>query len=331
MARNYSRPPMSDQQPTPTPRPSLISLGERQIQILEFAANGEQIRRRAFAKRFNLAPTTVYDNLQALCEKELMQKGEGLGGAYTITQKGIEWLKSYKNHGSGSRQGAYRGAVANLSQHALRFEMCVKDRSFFNVADLNKLGTVSVPVDMQNWSYHRVQIGECELRVFTNKIVLYMEEFVDKTVDATQLKAINRALEIAQEMKKIGLVVQGIKLDAAHWARVNSILADALISHLGKYWYQCADGSKFWIDFSGNQLEDETDSNVLRSRVDSFIEDLPKSKAVFSDVDATIIDVKGMKEVMAMMLAHDVNLVRMQNGTFNQVPKDQKNVRDYFG
>lgn len=343
MARTYNRPHTSDPQADPTD----LTLNENEQTILGFAYEQYQIqktgkgfiplRRRTLyrillSNKQRIALTTIGDNLKRLKMRGLLVESKFTKGLYSITEEGEKAIDALRS-GSLPTRSAYRGAASNLSQHSTMFRLHVKTKEFFHPSDLSKLGEVGTPVKMQGWDYYDVKIGEETIRILPNEVLLYVREVYDVNVESTQLTAINKAVEIATKLKTIGLICDGIELKKAHWARVGSLLADILVKHLGKYWYQLGDGTAFWIDFSGNTLEDETDNSKLRGRMDQMIASMQNTNSDWRDVDRVVTDIEGLKEVAHLTLAASQNQLRMQMGvsTPKPLPPSQKDVWSYFG
>lgn len=316
-----------------------ISLGREERKILREYLSPEKIptSMRGRAQYFGVPRSTLYDIMKRLISKKLLVQ-DGKTQRLGVTQLGRKILGETP---VGSRQAACLGPRQNLSQHFIRFELYIKDRSFFRPEDLNKIGEVRDPVPMKGWQYYQVFVDGDEIRVFPNTITIYVGEVMGSHVDETQLRALDRAANLAVLLEKVGLHVYGMKLDASHYERVGSILGDALLKNLGKYYYELPDKRAFWVDFSGDKINDESNDPMLRARVDQWIESLSSTTSDMRDVDklrditgAVVTDIDGLKKVAHMTLAASQNLVRLQiplTAYPQPLPKTQAKIGDYIG
>jgi predicted transcriptional regulator len=337
MSNNTTRHSDSDSVQKSTYSHTLVSLGTQERKVLKVYLDSLRPRsKRQLAPYLNIPRSTLYDILRRLSDKGLLTKQ--IGGTYDITPKGKAILGIQTD--VDCRDAACRGRD-NLSQHNIRFKLNIKERGYFHLDDLSKLGDVQTPVKMQGWEWHRVLVDGNEIRVFPNEVLLYISEVIASDVEHTQLLAMNKAIDLALQLEKIGLVCDGMKLDSSHYERLGSLLADVLVKKLGKYYYQLPDGKAFWIDFSGETFNDESNDAKLRERLDNFVQDLPYSKSNFSDVDnlvknadVVITDIDGLKKVAHLTLAASQNMLRMQvpQSAYPQpIPKSQRTVSDYVG
>lgn len=265
-----------------TDRPPLISCGTGELSILEFMSlNAKKpFNRRAFAKKFNLSPSTVYDRLLRLVAKEFVKKEST--GVYVITEKGRNYALTQKEGGRIVSGGmSVRG---NYSQHSNRFVCDISDRSKFVAGSLCKLGAYE-ELKMQNWSYLRLNNSDAVVTINPKQVVIYVEEIVSNNNEDAMRRTFDVAVKYVSDLRKLGLVLPSIRLEVSHYARMESVLSDLLVKRLGRYELTLKTGESFWVDFSGNKLEDETDSQLLRSRLDDFLNDLTESNSLLSDVD----------------------------------------------
>lgn len=332
MARNKHRPPTMKKARKPSPRPPVVSCGKTERTLLEYFAHKKQInetfKRRTAARDLHWHPTTTSDRLKKLVTAGLLDK-VGIG-TYVLTDTGKAFLQ-----GTDAHHGACRTSSPSvhdkISMHAIKYDLNVSSRKFFKWSALESLGTVT-PVPMKGWVYYKVEIPEGTLWIFPHKVTLNVNEVVSPDVELSLMRALNTAVDVTKRLEKVGIFSEGLHLDNAHYARIQSVLASALTQKLGRYQYKLEDGSSYWIDFSSEQIEGETDSAALRQRVDQFIEDLPKSTHVLSDMQAIETDIQGLKEVAHMILMHDANIIRIrqeQQQSMMQQPTQSRG--DYIG
>ena len=289
MARKYNRPPLTKKGQKTTDRPPLVSCGAGELSILvSMSMNPKKpFNRRGFASKNNLSPSTVYDRLKRLVSKGLVDRVSF--GVYLITDKGQAYSEAQKKGGRIVSGGMSKKSF--ISQHSNRFVLDIVDRNKFEIGSLCKLGSYEI-VKMQNWSYAKVSNSDAVVTVNPKQVVIYVEEIVAGTVRDSCFKTFDVAVKYARKLRDLGLKIPSIRLEVAHYAKVQSVLSEVLVKRLGRYELNLDDGSKFWIDFSGDNLEDETDSVKLRERLDEVLNDLSDSGSVFSDVDK-------LKEIVA--------------------------------
>lgn len=322
---------MSEKRQNPTDRPPFISFGKKERQLLECVNKyGKDFRRRAFSNgaygNSKVAPTTAYDGLKRLESKGLIEK---LGlGVYSITEKGKDALGN-QNKGSEGRRKACRGRE-NISMHKIKFTLNIKNTDFVDFDKLDQVGDVDEPVQMQNWFYYRLRVNNATLRLYPNKIVGEMTELVGDDVEKLLIEAMDEIAVIGDKFSKIGLFCDTITLDKSEFAEVESVLGNMLVKRAGKYRHVLDNGHVFWIDFSGDNVEHETDDPKLASRLGNFLDDLKDSNSLLSDVDTVVGDIDELKKLAQMMLQHDLLQIKMQK--LNQAQNTFSSEKgDYFG
>jgi len=293
---------------------------------LKFLLTGEKLVRKRWAKLNNYSPSTVKDALDRLVSKGLVDNP--YLGMWLITDMGKRVVNE-SNVGVEGRQEVYRGRDS-FSLHRLQFLFKEKTRSFYDPDSLDKLGSKLKTVYLHNWSYERVKIDDSELRIYPTKIMLLMSEVTCSDVESGLMIAFEKALNIASSLKSIGLIIEGVSLNKSEFALLEPVFNDMLGKKLGKYQYTLDDGTSFWIDFSGGNLESETNNAKLASRFGDVLDDLPFSKSTFSDVDLIQTDVDGLKKVAHMNLMYQVNEIRKMQLLHSDIPKEQTKMGDYF-
>jgi hypothetical protein len=320
--------PMSREKTTPKTHnpPPLISCGNKELQLLEYMRT-HTFKRRTYSATFNLNPSSVYDTLKRLIKKGLVTK-KGLG-IYELTEYGKVGFPQEIKVGKNPQWGC-RGREFSL--HSVFYELHIANRSFFYWEDLQKLGSVK-NVKMQNWDYYQVEGEGFKFYVYPQKVAVYLDEVREKNLDVALWRSLDKLIKLSLDLEKIGIYCDKIILEKAHFAKVESILASVLIKKLGRYELILPDKRKFWIDFSGNTLEDETDSIRLRERLDKFLIDLEKSESLLSDLDKVKEDLKYIEKAThnQMMTAFFMLQIKQIENKRELIPKEQKGIKEYFG
>jgi hypothetical protein len=157
-------------------------------------------------------------------------------------------------------------------------------------------------------------------------ITISIHDIVTEDTDTAQFQAFSLAMNYMKRLRNIGLKGDSMRLDAAHYARVESILANALCNIDDRYFLELDDKSKFWIDCSGGKLEDETNNLLARERIDETLRYIMQH-------DVNLDDISKLKEVMGlvvkahtMMITSQLPLIRNDEIKTNDVLRP-----DYFG
>lgn len=290
-AQISSRPPTTKNDPMSTARPTFISCGKREQQLLRFIMdlNGHRFSRRGFSRYYNLPPSTVKDNIDSLIRKGLLE--HPYVGQVVLTELGKSALDFFAG-GVGTRRRECRSG--QISQHYTRFECPIISSKFteFSIPALHP--TKWKPVKLTNFTQYILYYEDVTVIINKKSLVFRIQDCVSDDQEEGFLDSFQTAVRYAERFSRY-FEIDRMQLTAGHWARTNSLLAEFLKKIDERYFLELSDGKKLWIDLSDGKLEDETDDQDTRQRLDTFLDDMLKSDSLISDVDK-------MKDVMAMMI-----------------------------
>lgn len=251
----------------------LVSLGEERFNIKEFS------RHSGFPR------STIYDALSRLIKYELVVS---TFFSHEITEKGKILLEAQERGVSeGSRRECRK--PDNLSTHYHRFRLPIQDRKTFdtylNHEKEKRLAPLSwKKIKLINWYQEIIKFSDADIIINPHQVVIRLFDVVTEDVESSDFECFSRAIEYTKKLLDVGLVTEGIMLESAHWARVESTLSDFLFEKVDSHYFiDLGDGRKFWIDHSQGR-EDETNDKAFREKVDHFFDELNKSEHSFSDV-----------------------------------------------
>lgn len=300
---------------------SFISCGTFERQLLNHLSKiTSRFNLSAYAKANKVDRRKVYHKLHILEAKNLVKN---FGGDWQITKEGTAFFS--EKGGVQHARGGCAEISQNLSMHHIDFKM--QNVTFPNdlISAIEELKPEKTKViNLRSWKQHILYFENCTIVVNTKTIILKIPEIVKANVEDCVVEAIEQSLEIVEKLKSVGISAEGYFLENEHWARVNSWLAESLTKSIGNgYEIQFKDGSKFWIDKSPvdgiDNIEDETDNEAKRQRLDLFLEDMFECEAKMSDI----------KE-----LTKSVNLLlklELMKRDFSAVPGIEKKEVNYFG
>lgn len=301
-----------------------VSVGPRELQILRYITNsaGQVFNKRKCARDLSIPRSTVYDILDRLQAKGLIKIDQH---KIQVTSQGsscIEYRPSKHTRKDPDNP------TENLSMHYTRYKFKIKNQARFRPDRLKELqpnGTDSNT--MTNWTQYFAYFDDATIIVNTNHIIIRVRDILSSDAEKAHYKSFRIAIQYIQRLKGIGIIGEGIQLERAHYARVQSYLSEFLLRVDERYYLDLGDGHMFWVDNSPTpkhpegKKEDETDSLEYRSRLDEFMQDLNYSESSMTDVDK-------MKEVMSMFIRLEY---MKQTGSHHMVPQPDLERPDYFG
>lgn len=310
----------------PTHTHSLVSVGKVERQILGYLVEtkGKRFNIKLFSRVSSVPRSSVYDAIDSLLRKGLISKPHY--GNYVITQKGEHSLELLSGNTKSVRGECRDSGVSNLSTHYLKFKVNIVDRTNFLPSRLNELLPLrSGENKLSNLHQYFLYFGDATLIINPKIVILRVHDIVSDDTDESQIKSLSIAIDYVQKLGGIGLVLDSLVLEDAHYARINSLLSDYLERVDDRYFLDLGQGKKLWIDHSGGKREDETNDLLLRKRLDEFLDDALKSDALISDLDK-------MREVVGTLVK-----LRLLDSKLS-LPKpdslvddDDPSLRNYFG
>jgi len=305
---NNSRHPTDRHPPKPThPDPS-ISCGKRERQVLLYlnSLSGRFNIKASFGK-LGIPKSSVYEVLYRLKSKGLINSELG---NHKINERGKIYLKTHNMVSEGVSESSVGGVgnspKCNLSTHYHKFRFIISDRTKFRIESLNRLNPKNVK-ENKLLNLHQViaTFEDATLVINPKQVILNLFDIITKDVSDSEISCLNRALEYEKKIRTVGLITHGIMLEEGHWARIESNLSDFLYNKVDKrYFLELDNGSKFWIDKSTGVLEDETDSKLVRERVDRFLNQIATN-------DINLEDLNSIKESLGLITK--LEIVRLQH------------------
>ncbi len=306
---------------SPTPRPPLISLGKREIALLVYLKNTSQERfnMRNYSTTFNIARSTVRDALDRLEKRGYVEHTDY--GDWRITEKGLNH-ESIAKCGVGSPRWECRGG-ASLSQHYTTFFLPLTQKVSINQEILAKLNPERHhKIKLMNHEQEFLYFSDATIKFTPHKIIIRIHDITAGDVEETSFESMSKAMKYTQMLDAAGIKCEGMQLQSAHYARMNSLLGEFLSKIDDRYFLDLGDGKKFWIDKSTGEIEDETNSEDVRSRLDEFMQDMLKSGSKMSDIEK-------MKEVLGLIVQMKVLDFQQQRSAAVQNTSIER--PDYFG
>ena len=179
--------------------------------------------------------------------------------------------------------------TTNLSTHFLKYKIPIEDKSFYSesrIAELNPINFRSIEIPNQRITY--IYFEDATIIIHPKQMIIRIHDIIDEETEEAHLKAFNKACNYLEKLNSIGLKGERIELETTHWARVKSILSDVLKKVDEHYFVDLGQGRKFWIDYSKDKQEDETNDLEARNKIDKLMIDVVNSDHSFSDIDKII-------------------------------------------
>lgn len=297
----------------PTDTPPMISYGTKEKKILMYLKKNKTFYSiKAFARKLNIARSTLYDALNRLKSNNLIETdGDNINPAwYTskITNIGLSILEQ-QNRGVGSvRKGCRAGKV---STHWVKYDCIIKNRPKDIVKTFKKLNYNDHKANvLPNMTEHIFYFDNATISVFLKKCKIRIHEVISSDFEQCAYETFCDAVKYVDLLNKHGLRLEGMRTENSHYAQPNSVIADMLEKKFGKYYYQLSDGSYFWIDHSEtddkDNVEHETDNIKLASRFEDFLETLPDTNSTFKEVDIMQTELDKLKEITTNLVKLEV-------------------------
>ncbi len=273
-----------------TDRLPIISFGTRENKLLLYFYNNRgQFNVRRYSINNNLSRSTLYDVLSRLIAKGLVKHPSM--GSYYISGKGIEFVES-KNQNLDKKVSKRLplgvSETNTLSTHYTRYILPIKSLKKFSENYLKNLNPLRYKtIQLPNMKQHLIYFEDATIIISLRQIAIRIHDILADDTEEAHFQLLSKALKFEELIRKeLQIETEGIYLEQSHYARVNSILADSLKKIDEHYFIEFKDGTKFWIDQSPpNKIEDETNSQEVRKKVDNFMQDLVASNSKFSDID----------------------------------------------
>lgn len=284
-----------------------IASGERRLLRYLYKINNERFNVRDYSIHVAKIPrSTVYDYLNKLerygfVKKELANN--------KITEKGMILLQSSENEGVGGSRTVCR-EKEKLSTHFHKFKLPISDKRNFNNSRIKELNAEDVKENkLHNLHQTIIYFSDATIVINPKQLIINLYDIISDNVEDSDLESLNRAIEYAKKLMKIGIVTEGILVEEGHWARVDSILSEMLYERIdNKYLLDLGDGKKFWIDHSLGKKEDETNDKVVRERVDKFLTEISNNDVSLLDIDKITKSLGFISKLESTRLLNEIDL-----------------------
>ena len=265
---------------------SSISIGNKERKLLQYLSENkkERFNIKNYSRVSKIPRSSVYDILTRLIKKGLIVKPYPYN--HTITENGITTLELLKGGVEGSRRECRKG---DLSTHYLRYKLPISDKSNFNEKRIKELNPLRwQPLNLRNLKQYYIYFEDGTIIIGPKTISIRIHDIIAKDTDEAHFKAFNKAIAYMGKISRIGLKTEGIELEQSHYERIDSYLAEFLEKIDKRYFLDLGNDKKFWIDYSKDKRNDETNEEEIRNRVDQFMEDMIKSDVLLSDIDKIV-------------------------------------------
>jgi len=278
----------------PSPSPPIVSLGKKERHLLIAMSKVGILNVNNYSDKNKIARSTTRTRIKKLARLRLV---EDKYAEKRITKMGVIYLENtnqIEKMGVGRGVGTSRqgGRKNQLSTHWHKFTLPIKNKSKFRIESLERLDHTGIKENkLPNLHQIIVTLNEAKIIINPKQIIISLYDVVTKDVDDSDIKCLARAVEYAEKLKSFGLETEGIMIERGHWARIDSALSNFIYDKIdNRYFLTLSDGSKFWIDNSpdkdGNRKkEDETDSKLVRKRIDSFLDRIGTGDIDLNDIN----------------------------------------------
>jgi len=314
----------------PTDGRPFISCGTRERSILGYMILHPEQRFNvtAFSKHSNIKRSSIYDNLNKLISKNYVLKvplspKSNISNFY-ISEQGKHYFRLSEN-GVGASRRECRTGFGNLSTHYMKFVSKIISKSSFFADDLKKLCPLKFHHQiLPNLEQYFLYFSNCTVIISPKQVSVRVHDIVNDNVDDSIYAGFMLAISYLDRLSDIGVLCESIILEPSHFARMNSVFAEFLEKIDKRYFIELPNGKKFWVDNSdtgSKNIEDETNDEDYRKRLDSFLKDLQDSKSNMSDLDKLIQVTSDLVKLQSFQILN----------TIEQKPELKKNKPDYYG
>ncbi len=296
--------------------PISIASGERRLLRFLYQANNERFNLRDYSINIAKIPrSTVYDYLNKLerygfVNRELANN--------KITKKGIIFLQASENKDVGASRTECR-KNKNLSTHFHKFKLPINDKRNFNKHRITELDAVDSKENiLHNLKQTIIYFNDATIVINPKQLIINLYDIISDDVEESDLESLNRAIDYAKKLMKVGIVTEGILVEEGHWARVDSVLSELLYEKIdGKYCLDLGNGKKFWIDHSLGKKEDETNDKVVRERVDKLLTEVSNNDVSLLDIEKITKSLGFITKLESTRLLNEIDL-RKQGELMNE-------------
>jgi len=309
----------------PTPSVPTVAIGKRARELLKYLLSNENKRLniKEYSRITKIPRSSIYETLKSLEKKDLIKRSLGEN---KINEKGRLYLNFSGNMGVGSPRRECR-EQDKLSTHYHKFKLPIMDRKNFRIEKLVRLNHKGIKENKLH-NLHQIIIDFEDAKIIINpkQVIISLFEFIGDNVEDSDIKSLSRAVDYAERLMGVGVVTGGIMVEEGHWARMESVLSNFLYDKVDKrYFLTLNNGKRFWIDHSGGGIEDETDSKIVRQRVDNFLNQVASTDFDLTDINKikeSLGFITKLESVRLMDNIEENKLKRIKLGIENKDIKD---------
>lgn len=283
----------------PTYSVPTISLPVEDERVLLYLLKEEKMNVRRYSIINRIPRSTVYDSLIRLNKINLVvYENRNI----RISELGKTYLKkTNKTDIVGVGASRLECRDNKLSTHIKKFILPISDKRKFRDLKLNSIKSLGwKPIKMNNWIQYIIKFEDANIVINPNEVRIGLNDLISDNLNESDEHSLSRLIDYVNLLKNIGILTEGALVEEeGHWARVNSVLAEWLCSKIdNKYFLELDDGTKFWIDFSNNKIEDETNKKIARSRLDKNIGGIMSGKYELDNININREDISEIREAL---------------------------------
>lgn len=291
---------------------------KRELALMQFIKNTEgTFNIKAYSRNNKIPRTSVYDILNRLIQKGYIEKP--CLGNHILTNEGIHYLDNL----GGVETSRKECRSGDLSTHYFKYKLPISEKRFFSENRIKELNPLDIKtLKLMNLTQHYIYFSDSTIIINPKQVIIRVHDIVAEDTEEAHFQAFSKAIGLIYQLDKIGLKIEGIELEKPHYARVNSILADSLKKIDDKYFLDLGNGKKFWIDYSKDKEEDETNDSLSRERLDQFLKDIMNN-------DVNTLDIDKIVKSLGFLTKIEVARTKREIRPFNGITPEEK--PDYFG
>lgn len=289
-----------------------IASGERRLLRYLYKINNSRFNIRDYSINIAKIPrSTVYDYINKLARYGFIKRELANN---KITKKGMIFLQSSEKEGVEASRRVCR-KKEKLSTHYHKFKLPISDKRNFNNYRIKELEAEDVKENkLHNLHQTIIHFNDATIVINPKQLIINLYDIISDNVEDSDLESLNRAIEYAEKLRKVGIITEGILVEEGHWARIDSILGELLYEKVdNKYCIDLGDGKKFWIDHSLGKKEDETNDKVVRERVDKFLTEVSNNDISLLDIDKITKSLGFISKLESTRLLNEIDIRKQQS------------------
>ena len=215
-----------------------ISIGTRERALLMYLYNlgKERFNLKKYSRISNVKRSTVYELLNRLIVKGLASKPYTAN--FIMTSKGKTAME-VSSGGVENLRLECRDKNINLSTHYLKYSLIITEKSKYFEDKLMELNPLKIKkLELRNLKQTYLYFDDATIIINPKKIIVRVHDIVSEGAEGAEeanFDTFNKAVGYIEKLEEIGLKGETIELEPAHYARIDSILAELLEKIDGRY------------------------------------------------------------------------------------------------